>query len=193
MTLAGRITTLAELTLREPRQAVPVLLAERVPLQARGLGLVLVSVLAAVLASIQIGAAPVDPLVAALTASPLRAAVLQGISLGLSVLMIHGIGRAFGGQGSLPDALLIVVWLQFVMLAPQVLQLAAELLSPALAGIVALLSVTLFLWLITSFIASLHGFRSLGLVFMGVIGSALAMGFVIAIALVLFLGPEVFS
>lgn len=194
MTLTGRITALAELTLRDPRQAVSDLLAEAVPLQARVLGLVLVSVLAAALSSIQIGvqAVSVDPLIVALTANPLRAAVLQSVSLGLTVLMIHGIGRAFGGRGNLPDALLIVVWLQFLMLGAQLLQLVTELLSPALAGVVALLSLGLFLWLMTSFIAALHGFRSLGLVFIGLIASALGFGFVIVVAVVAMLGPEVF-
>lgn len=194
MTLTGRITALAELTLRDPRQAVSDLLAEAVPLQARVLGLFLVSVLAAALSSIQIGvqAVSVDPLIVALTANPLRAAVLQSVSLGLTVLMIHGIGRAFGGRGNLPDALLIVVWLQFLMLGAQLLQLVTELLSPALAGVVALLSLGLFLWLMTSFIAALHGFRSLGLVFIGLIASALGFGFVIVVAVVAMLGPEVF-
>ena len=119
MTLAARIAALARLTLRDPAQATRALLAEGVPLPARTLGLLLVSVLSAVLASLQIGVQtePVEPLIAAMTASPFRAALVQWLILGLSVLLIHGVGRLFNGRGNLPDALLIMVWLQFLLLA----------------------------------------------------------------------------
>lgn len=194
MTLAARIAALAELTLRDPGQATRALLAEGVPLPARTLGLLLVSVLSAVLASVQLGALtePVDPLIAAMTASPFRAALVQWLILGLSVLMIHGVGRFLGGRGNLPDAMLIMVWLQFLLLGPQLLQLVADLISPELAGIIGLVALGLFLWLLTACIAELHGFRSRGLVFLGIIGSSLGAGFVIAFVLILALGPEVF-
>lgn len=193
MTLAARLMALTELTLQDPRRATRALQAEDVPHLARMLGLLLVSVLSACLASIQIGVQtePVPPLIAAMTASPFRAAALQGGIMVLTVVLIHTVGRALGGKGNLPDALLIIVWLQFLMLAPQLLQLAADLVAPALVGIIGLLSLGLFFWLLTSFVAELHGFSSRGLVFLGVIITALVAGFVIAFAIVLLLGPEV--
>lgn len=194
MTLAARIAALAKLTLRDPAQATRALLAEGVPLPARTLGLLLVSVLSAVLASLQIGVQtePVEPLIAAMTASPFRAALVQWLILGLSVLLIHGVGRLFNGRGNLPDALLIMVWLQFLLLGPQLLQLLADLILPELAGIIGLVTLGLFLWLLTAFVTELHGFGSRGLVFLGVIASSLGAGVVIAFALILVLGPEVF-
>lgn len=194
MSLADRILALAELTLQDPRRATRALLAERVPLSARSLGLLLVAVVSAVLASLQVGARtePVEPLIAAMMASPFRAALMQWLILGLSVLLVHRVGRLFGGSGTMPDALLVMVWLQFLLLGPQVLQLLAGLISPELAGIIGLVTLGGFIWLLTAFIAELHGFRSRGLVFLGIIASALAAGFVIAFALILVLGPEVF-
>ncbi len=193
MTLAARILALAELTLRNPREAARVLLAEGVPLSARKLGLLFVAVMSVLLASIEIGTTsdPVPPVIAFMMASPLRLAAFEWLMLALSVLMIHRIGRSFGGTGSLADALLITIWVEFLMLGPQVLQLLIGLVSADLAGIIGIGSLAMFLWLITSFIAELHGFRSRPLVFLGMVVASFAAGMVMAILIALILGPKV--
>jgi Yip1 domain len=194
MTLQDRFLTLARLTLQDPRQATRALLAEGVPMRARTGGLLLVAVVSALLASLQVGTSPqaLDPLTAFMLASPFRAAVVQWLFLALSVVLIHRVGRAFGGRGTLPDALLIVVWLQLLTLALQVLQLIATLVAPPLAGIIGLGGFVLFLWLMTAFITELHGFASRGLVFLGMVLTALGAGLVLGFALILILGPEAF-
>lgn len=194
MTLSDRLRALAQLTLQNPRQAVRVLLSEGVPMRARTAGLLLVAVVSALLASIQVGATvqPMDPFSAFMLASPFRAAIMQWLFLALSVGLVYRVGRAFGGQGSFPDALLIVVWLQLLMLVLQVVQLVVTFVSPALAGLLGLVGFGVFLWLMTTFIAELHGFRSRGLVFLGIVLSCLAAGFVLGILLILILGPEAF-
>lgn len=193
MTLAARILSLAELTLRNPRQAARALLAEDVPLAARKLGLPFVAVMSVLLASIDIGISsePLPPMIAFLMASPLRLAGFEWLMLALSVLMIHRIGRSFGGTGSFADALLITIWVEFLMLGPQVLQLLVGLVSADLAGIIGLISLAMFLWLITSFIAELHGFRSRPLVFLGMVVASFAAGMAVAILIALILGPKV--
>lgn len=195
MTLVQRISALAQLTLQDPRQAARVLLAEDVPMRARTAGLLLVAVVSALLASLQVGTdlQGLDPLSAFMLASPFRAALFQWLFLALSVVLIHRVGRAFDGRGSLPDALLIVVWLQLLMLALQLLQLAATLVAPPLSGVIGLAGFALFLWLMTAFIAELHGFRNRGLVFFGMVLAALGTGFVLGIAMILILGPEAFA
>jgi Yip1 domain len=195
MTLGERFLSLTQLTLQDPRQATRVLLAEGVPMRARTGGLLLVAVVSAVFASIQLGTSPqaLDPLSAFMLASPFRAAVVQWLFLALTVVLIHRVGRAFGGRGSFPDALLVVVWLQLLTLAIQVLQLAATLVAPPLAGIIGLGGFVLFLWLMTAFIAELHGFASRGLVFLGMVLSALGAGLILGIMMILILGPEAFA
>jgi hypothetical protein len=192
MSLADRMTRLARLTLQNPRQAARALLAEGVPLSARTTGLLLVAVVSALLASIQISLNPqgLDPISAVLLASPFRAALVQWGFLALSVLLIHRVGLAFGGTGSFPDALLLVVWLQCLTLVLQVLQLASSVMVPALAGMIGLAGFVLFLWLMTNFIAELHGFRALGPVFFGMVATAIAAGLVIGMAVILVVGPE---
>jgi hypothetical protein len=192
MTLSDRMMQLTMLTLRDPRQATRVLLAEGVPMRARTAGLLLVAVVSAVLASLQLRLNPqeLDPFSAFMQASPFRAAVVQWGFLALSVFLITRVGRAFGGTGSSPDALLIVVWLQCLTLVLQVLQLVATVVAPPLAGIIGLGGFALFLWLMTHFIAELHGFRSRGLVFLGMVMTAIAAGLVIGMVLILLVGPE---
>ncbi len=192
MTLTQRMAALARLSLQDPRAATRALLAEAVPLPARTAGLLLVAVLSAVLASVQIRLSPqeLDPISAAMLASPFRAAVVQWAFLALSVVLIHRVGRAFGGTGSFPDALLIVVWLQCLTLVLQLAQLVVNVISPALAGLIRLGGFALFLWLMASFIAELHGFRSRGLVFLGMVVSAFAAGLVIGLLVILLAGPE---
>ena len=194
MTLGARLAGLMQLTLQDPTRAARELLAEGVPLAARTAGLLLVAVLSALLVSLQIGdgtQAP-DPITAFMLGSPFRTAVLQWGFLALSVLLIHRVGRAFGGRGSLPDALLIVVWLQALMLGFQLVQLVVAPILPALAGLIALVSFVVYFWLLTHFIAELHGFASRGLVFLGMVLTGLAAGFALAVLFILILGPEAF-
>jgi hypothetical protein len=193
MTLGARIVGLAQLTLQNPTQAARVLLAEDVPLRARTAGLLLVAVLSALLASVQVtaGRDQLDPFSAFMLASPFRAAVVQWVFLALSVLLIHRVGRAFGGRGSFPDALLVVVWLQVVMLAFQMLQLVLAPLAPGVAGLVGLISFVIYFWLLTMFISELHGFSGHGMVFLGIVLTALAVGFLLAVLIILLFGPEV--
>lgn len=192
MTLTDRMISLTKLTLQDPRAATRALLAEGVPLRARSLGLLLVAVISALLASLQVGLNPqdLDPLSAFMLASPFRAAAVQWGFLALSVVLMHRVGRAFGGTGSFPDALLIVVWLQCLTLLLQVLQLVATVLMPPLAGIIGLGGFALFLWLMANFIAELHGFRSRAMVFAGMVVTAIAAGLVLGMAVILLAGPE---
>jgi hypothetical protein len=195
MTLSDRLFALAKLTLQEPRRATRALLAEDVPLPARTAGLLLVAVVSALLASLQVRLSPqaLDPISAAMMASPFRAAAVQWGFLALSVVLIHRVGRAFGGAGSFPDSLLIVVWLQLLTLLVQLLQLIATLITPPLAGIIGLGGFVLFVWLMTTFIAELHGFRSRGQVLIGLVCTAIAAGLVLGVVVILLFGPEVFA
>jgi hypothetical protein len=194
MTLSDRMIALAKLTLQDPRAATRALIAEGVPIPARTAGLLLVAVLSALLASLQVRLSPqpIDPVSAAMLSSPLRAAVIQWGFLALSVCLIHWVGSAFGGMGAFADALLIVVWLQCLALVLQVLQLIATVIAPPLSGIIGLGGFVLFLWLMTHCITELHGFRSRAVVFAGMVLTALATGVVLGLVVMLAVGPGAF-
>jgi hypothetical protein len=120
--------------------------------------------------------------------SPIRTAILQWVLLLISVHAIHKIGRMRGGIGSLDGAVVLMAWLQFVLLCAQVVQLVALILVPPLAGILGIASMVLLLWLLTNFIAELHGFKSLGLTFVGILVTFFTAIFVMAIVQILLFG-----
>jgi hypothetical protein len=191
-TLSDRILDLARRTLDDPRAAARQLLALDVPLPARTAGLLLMAVASALLMQVGFLLLPPtdDPMVRFMTDSPLRSAAIQWLVLALSVVLIHRIGQAWGGVGSLPDTLLVVVWLQVIMLGVQVVQLLALLVAPPLAGLVNLAGMALFFWLLCSFVAELHGFESRVKVFFGILAASFAVALILVMLLSLILGPE---
>lgn len=170
-------------TLRDPRSAARQILLMGVPLQARWMALVLMAVGSALLTHIgmammmsadEMGAAFAMP-------SPVATAMTQLMVLVLSAALATTVGRWRGGTGRFADALLLIVWLQFVLLALQVLQMVLLLLLPPLGMFVGYASVGIFFWLLTCFVAELHGFRSLGLTFLGVILTVIGAAFLMAL------------
>ena len=193
--LPARIRDLVGLSLRDPRGALRALQAEQVPLAARSAGLLLMAVLSTILLQAGFVLAPPgpDPVAIFLAQSPFQTAVVQWLVLLLSAALIYRVGRAFDGKGSLADSILVVVWLQLIMLGVQLVQLVAFILVPPLGGLLGLMGFGLFLWLSVNFIAELHGFRSLGLVFLGLILTTLAAVIAVAMVFSLILGPGVLT
>ncbi|MDJ0859858.1 MAG: Yip1 family protein [Dinoroseobacter sp.] len=174
-------------SIRNPREAAATILnfapSRDVLLQLLALVVVL-SVLFGQVGVVLLGGGLSDgALTGPIVLSPLTAAFVQFGLLVMLVISIHSIGRAFGGTGSFEETLLLVTWLQFILLCLQIIQLAALVLVPPLGGLIGLLSVGLFLWLLVNFVAVIHNFRSLGLVFAGVLISAFAIIFALSLIL----------
>ena len=177
---------------RDPGLALRQLQSLDLPMQARWMALLVVVALSAILGSL---AAKIFPALAEGSLgipvlSPMARVILQTGGMVLTAWLIATVGRAFGGRGDFPDALLIVVWLQLILLGFQALQLVVAPIAPAFAGLIGLASFGIFLWLMTTFIAELHGFTSRGMVFLGMTLTALAAGFLLGMLMILFLGPE---
>ena len=192
MALLDTLLALARLTLEDPRKGARAVLDLGVPLPARTAGLMLMAVGSALVTHLGFLLMPAtdDPMLAFMTGSPFRTAALQWVFLAASVLLIFRVGRARGGVGGLADSLLIVVWLQVLMLGVQIVQLIALILVPPLAGLINIVGLGLFFWLMTHFLAELHGFTSLGKVLAGILVTMFAAAFVLVIILALVLGPE---
>ncbi len=107
--------------------------------------------------------------------------ILQGGAFLLIVTLMYHVGRFFGGTGSFEGALLLVTWLQFIFFLVQLAQILIFVVTPPVAGLVALLSVVLFLWLLVNFTAELHGFASLGYVFAGVLGTLFGVSLILVV------------
>lgn len=181
LALADLVALLRD-TFTAPRPTIRRLLDAGLPHGALAVALVLSAVISAVLSEITILLTPVpggSEMVRGVLGGPIAIAVLQLLLLILIVMGIDRVGRYMGGQGDRTGALLVVVWMQVVMIALQAAQLVAMVLVPPLASLIGVLSIAVFFWLMTSFVAELHRFDSLGRVF-----AMLLLGFV-ALALVL--------
>jgi hypothetical protein len=187
-----QIIALARASLQDPRAGARMVLSLGVPLPARTAGLLLMAVASAFVMHLGFLLLPPtdDAMSLFMMQSPIRTAVIQWLILVVSVLLIFQVGRAWGGQGSLADTLLIVVWLQVIMLGVQIVQLLALVLAPPLAGLVNIAGLILFFWLLSSFIAELHGFASRGKVLAGIFATTFAVAVLVVFVLSLILGPE---
>ena len=182
----GPLLRMARDTVSNPREGAETVLSLGLPRQALWLAFALVVVLSMLLGDILylLAGVPQDgPLTGPMGGSPLVMGLLQAGFLYMMAHAITQIGRLFGGTGRFEEALTLIVWLQFIFLCVQVLQLAALLLMPPIAGLITILALALFLWLLVNFIAALHGFTSLGMVFAMTIVSAFALLFLLSLVL----------
>ncbi len=170
--MSGYRDLLVDLTrqsLRDPQGAARRLIALDPPMEARWLALLLVSVLAVLETRLALLGMSADDYggVFGIVANPWLGVPAQALSLLTIAVAIAWMGRLFGGRGTFPDALLLVAWLEFLLTLAQAVQMVVMIALPPLGALVALGVMGAFLWLMAQFIATLHGFRSLLKVFLG--------------------------
>lgn len=181
----GQLLAMVVRTIKSPREGAEEVLALGVPRDALWTMFTLVIVLSVILTQItsMIMGVANDPSAPAFLTNPVASGFIQVVLLTLMVAAVQMVGRIFGGNGQFPEALLLVTWLQFIMVCLQVVQTLSLLILPPLASIIGMLSLVLFLWLLTNFVAVLHGFRSLGQVFVMILVSAFGFAFVTTLVL----------
>lgn len=181
------VTALMRETLTAPRATAARIMAMNPPDDARWLGFVIVVVLSVLVGQVSILVLGEG----GFGGSMIFMAVFQTMILLGLVVAVQGIGRLAGGKGTFPDALLLLAWLQFVMIAVQILQLVAMVLVPPLFGFATMLALAVFMWLLVNFTMALHGFTSAVKVVVGTVFSFFGLAVVLAIVLsVLGLGPQ---
>ncbi len=117
--------------------------------------------------------------------SPIWLGLVQAAFLFAMMHAVHRIGQWFGGNGAFEEAALLVIWLQFILILLQVLQVIVIVAMPAFIGLIAVISIGVFFWLLVNFIAVLHGFTSLGMVFLMTLGSGFSIIFLLSLVLTL--------
>lgn len=182
--------TLAELvrraidSVKDPRAGARDVMALTLPRNARWEALLAVIIVSVLLAHVTAFLSPGgDMMMAPMLQNPLASTTIQ---LGLMVIMVFAvfwIGRALGGGGSLDDTILLMAWMQWILVGLQVVQILALLVIPPLVGLIVLAGMGLFFWLLTNFVAELHGFRSLGRVFMIILLSMVGITILMSIVL----------
>jgi hypothetical protein len=123
--------------------------------------------------------------------SPLSLAALHLVMLFVSVHLLFRIGRFWHGRGSFADSLTVLIWFQIIMLAVQAVQLALLALLPPFAPAAFYAGLVLFFWLMTNFVAELHGFASLSKTFFGILVALAVLTLVFAFGLALVIAVTV--
>lgn len=113
----------------DPRAAAPVVVRVSMDPAALPLALALVSVLNGILYSLVLPAGFLPPMLSGPVALALMMAVVMVAGGGL----ITGLGHLFGGTGGFPVILRVLLWVQLIRLAAQVVVSAVEMISPMLA------------------------------------------------------------
>lgn len=85
-----------------------------------------------------------------------------GGGLVVTVIMLFWAGRAFGGQGSMEDVMVVIIWLQFLRVIVQAAALVLLLTFPALSMLLALAAAFVSLWILVNFFDQAHRFNSIG-------------------------------
>ena len=188
MPTLGQLMAMVGRSIQAPREGASEILSYGVPRQALHLIIGIVVILSVILAEITtlVSAAANPDLLLGVFGNPFVVGIVQLLVLLSTIAAVYAIGRAMGGTGSIEETTLVVTWLQFIMVCIQVVQTAAFVLFPPLGGIIGIAALMLFLWLFTNFVAVLHGFRSLGLVFAMIMVSTFTLAFVLSLVLALF-------
>lgn len=179
------VTALLRLTLADPARGARAVLSLGIPRQHHWtLFLLAITLSGVVYQAAVLIVQPQVPEGAAVPSGFLMAAVTGGSILFLA-LAIRWVGRLAGGSGALEDVLLLVIWFQFVLITLQIVELAVMLIAPFLGAVVLYAFLAYIVWVLTNFIAVVHGFTSLGRVFLGMVLALFAFAFLVS----LILGP----
>ena len=187
MTLTyANLAALVRLTLTQPRAAAQAVMRVPLPMAGRWSALLLMATLSALL--MQVLGMLLPPALGPdgqelRPVGPLVWAGMVTVGMMITAGLAHAVGRWRGGKGEFADAVILVAWLQFLQLLLVAVQIVVMLVLPMLAPVIEIASVLLFLWLLVNFVAEMHGFRSLGLVFLGVIMTF--VGAVIALSILM--------
>ncbi len=149
-------------TLREPAEAAAVILATPLSRSNIFMALVAGAALNAVITGASLQLFPLPQEWPAFISNPLSYFALVAGGLLLFAHLLTWSGRAMGGQGEVDDILKLMVWLQFVRIALQVLGLVLTVLLPLLGGLYSLVVAALSIWIVLHFIKAGHRLSSLG-------------------------------
>jgi hypothetical protein len=186
----AQLLAMARDTVRAPREGAAAIMRMGFAPAVGWLALLLMAVASTLLTHISFAIMPptVQDFWSTAMTSPVRTAILQWVVLLVSVHAIHKVGRLRGGTGSLDQAVILVAWLQFILLCVQIAQLFTQMFVPPLADILGLLGLVLFFWLLTNFVAELHGFKSLALTFIAILITVFTAAILLVLVFALLFG-----
>ncbi|TRD20752.1 Yip1 family protein [Palleronia caenipelagi] len=185
----GGLVRLAAQSVKAPRPTMRRLLDLNLPASVLWHALALVIVLSVILAelgNILIRAALPPGMSPPVFLSPVLFGALQFAAMVVIIGLVDRVGRAMGGKGDFAGALMTVTWVQAIMVLLQIAQSLMLFIAPPFAGLLLIAGVVLFFYLLSAFVAELHGFASVGRTFAMIlfvmVGVALAISFFLTLS-----------
>ncbi|MEO0989555.1 MAG: YIP1 family protein [Pseudomonadota bacterium] len=181
------LVALAWETVQNPRDGAERVLGLGIPSQALLPSATLVVVLTALTVAAHSLLQPPSPeaIEAGIVLTPFMLAGLVGANLIVVAGLIQLSGKILGGEGTFPEAFLLVTWWLFIQLCLQVVLLPVAIAVPFLSGLLEIGVLVLTIWLLFAFTAVLHRFKSIGQaaisIVIGFLGLAFATGMLLAI------------
>jgi len=178
----GDVMGLMGRTFRDPKEGAAEVLSLGIPRETHFMLVMLVVILSTILTHV-LGmlAVQVVPDAAPAVPSVGMNLVMQFGAVVLLIALVQGVGRMFGGTAVVAETTVLMCWLQFIMIFVVAAANLALIVAPPLGVMGMLIRAGLELWLLTHFVAVLHGFRALWPVFFGILGVAVVVGFVVVI------------
>jgi hypothetical protein len=172
-------------TITNPRETARHLIAMNPSLAVRWQAFALLTILSIVLPTTAFWLAGGDSRAAVMVSDPIMLTAVQfGFNI-VTVLLMQGVGQWAGGKGQFADALLLMVWLQAMLLVLQTAQCVVIIVVPVMLLPIMAVGIVLLFWLLSHFVAELHGFESALRVF----GVIFGLMFMVGVALTPFLEP----
>jgi hypothetical protein len=187
------LSVLVALTLRDPANAARLVIAAGYRRDILWTFLLLVSIANAALVWLsnalngptpeQLAQMPIQ--IPQIIFSPLFAFVFLAGALVITVHVLHWIGAAIGGEGSLDDMLSVLVWLQAMRVLAQVVLLALLLVAPTIAGLFGLAVALFSLWILVHCVNEGAGlgsvFKTVGVLLSATVGIIMGLSFILTI------------
>lgn len=160
-------------SIRSPRSAARQLLALKPGMELALPSMAATACLSAILTTLVVMTLPMpmDPAIAGLLSQPLLLAGMQALGLMVTAALVVGVGRVFGGRGRLAEALFLLSWADVVLLVAEVALSLFSVLLPGAGSLLSLPVLAFTVWLVASFIAELHGFKSTRNVAFAIVGT----------------------
>lgn len=161
MTLTPSLKDLAVLTVQDPAEAARQLMALQLDRGTLWTAVFLVAVLNTLLAGLNNVLMPNSTPFPGLFDVPAVYFFFVGGGLVLTILTLFWVGRAFGGEGSMEDIMIVIVWLQFMRVLVQAAALLLLLTIPVLSILLILAAALVGIWILVHFVDQAHRFGSL--------------------------------
>lgn len=174
---------LAVTSVTDPAAAARTLMGLKLPRGILWTAVALVATLNAILFTVSNILVPAPVPIEGLPTSPFVYLVLIAAGLILTVYALFWIGRGLGGQGTLDDVMVLVVWLQGLRVIVQAVALALMLILPALAALLVFVAGLVGIYILLNFVNQAHRLNSLGKSAAILIAAVLAMALALVLAI----------